>query len=206
MLLYAQLFCLCEESGYLYRFMVYTGKQDPNRHIDNILPEDVHGFSKSEKTVIFLTQPLLIKGHVVFMDNYYTSTRLYLYLHQNQTLACGTFRKNRVPREVRDEWVAQDGVVSKTAGPLLCLKFKDKKDVHMLTTAHDNSSQQVAMQGGRRRVQVGPREKPSTVFEYNKKMGAVDRQGQVIAVIQHNCTVLDNIQHMIINATNYRAK
>ena len=56
-----QIFCLCEDSGYLYRFLVYTGAQDPARTIDDVIPQDAVTLSKTEKTVVFLALPLLHK-------------------------------------------------------------------------------------------------------------------------------------------------
>ena len=54
----------------------------------------------------------------------------------------------------------------------------------MLSTATDNSVQRVAIRGRRRRNQQARqyKEKPTTVITYNKKMGAVDRQDQVIYI------------------------
>ena len=182
-----KIYCLCEESGYMYRFHVYCGKSDPFDQMEEILPDEVHHFLKSEKVVLYLMHPLLNKGYCVFMDNFYTSCRLFRYLHDRQTIACGTLRSNRVPDPVKHAQVPQDGLVAMEAGPLLCLKFKDKKFIHVLTTAHDNSVQNVAIRG--RRQRGGPpqrRTKPSAVIQYNKSMGGVDKQDQVRSYIFEN--------------------
>ena len=49
-----KLFCLCEDSGYMYRFRVYTGKQDPTTAIDIALPHECTALSSSEKIVVYL--------------------------------------------------------------------------------------------------------------------------------------------------------
>ena len=95
------MYCLCEASGYLYRFCVYTRKEDPGTDMDTLLPPEVHGFSKAEKAVLYLAHPLLNKGHVLYMDNLYTSLELFTYLHEKETFACGTLRANRVPAPVK---------------------------------------------------------------------------------------------------------
>jgi len=46
-----KLFCSREDSGYMYRFRVYTGKQDPISAIDTALPQECSKLSVSEKVV-----------------------------------------------------------------------------------------------------------------------------------------------------------
>ena len=48
----------------------------------------------SEKIVEDLMLPLLNKGYHLYIDNWYTSIPLLQYLRDNDTLACGTIRKN----------------------------------------------------------------------------------------------------------------
>uniref|UniRef100_A0A0B7BFW1 PiggyBac transposable element-derived protein domain-containing protein n=2 Tax=Arion vulgaris TaxID=1028688 RepID=A0A0B7BFW1_9EUPU len=52
--------------------------------------------------VVYLIAPLLGKGHHVYCDNWYTSLRLFLYLLEKQTLACGTIRVGRgIPEQLQ---------------------------------------------------------------------------------------------------------
>ena len=97
-----KIFCICESSGYMHRFRVYSGKENPFTDMDTVLPDEVHNFSKAEKVVLYLVQPLLNKGYTVYMDNYYSTLRLYSYLHEKNTLACGTIRKHRIPQALRN--------------------------------------------------------------------------------------------------------
>ena len=176
-----KVFCLCETSGYTFRFKVYCGKEDPFLEMDGLLPDCVLGFSKAERTVLYLAHPLLDAGYTIYMDNYYTTPRLFAYLHSRSTMACGTLRLNKVPREIRQTNVPQDGMIVRRAGSLLLIKFKDKKDVHMLTTAQDGSAQMVRVRGRRGRgAPVQQKMKPTAVIAYNANMGGVDKQDQML--------------------------
>lgn len=118
-----KLFCLCEKSGYTYRFRIYTGKDDPTN--DMTLPEDITNAKKSEKVVLHMMLPLLDKGYHVFMDNWFSSAMLYMYLHHRSTLATGTVRVNQAPTAIREHRLHEPGqVVAYSAGPLLAQKYK----------------------------------------------------------------------------------
>lgn len=55
-----------------------------------------HHISLSEKFKIFLIVTLLNKGYIVYMNNWYSSLQLYLYLLKKQTLACDTIHLDHV--------------------------------------------------------------------------------------------------------------
>ena len=107
-----KVFNVCEKTGYVYRFRVYTGTQDPVTDINNILPNDAHHLGTTGKLVVFMMMPLLHKGYSLFVDNYYTSVELFHYLHGNGTNVCGTVRKNRVPSIVRNSVVKKGATVA----------------------------------------------------------------------------------------------
>lgn len=174
-----KLFCLCEDSGYMYRFRVYTGKQDPTTAIDIALPQECANLSKSEKIVVYLMMPLLGEGRSVWMDNWYTSCRLYDYLYHQKTHACGTVRSNRVPKQIKDVKLQVGAISSLRCGPMLCMKYRDKKDVFMMTTQHDESV--VPAPKGRGRASKNRAiTKPLCITEYNTNMGAVDKHDQML--------------------------
>ena len=112
------------------------------------------------------------------MDNWYSSCRLYDYLHHQKTMACGTIRSNRIPLAVKNTSVEPGKSCAFRAGPLLCLKYLDKKDVHMLTTQHDESVVPAPKQRGR--PPAVPVQKPLCIVDYNRNMGAVDKQDQIL--------------------------
>jgi hypothetical protein len=171
-----KLYCLCETSGYTYRFRIYTGKEDRNQVIAHQVPADAAQFSKTEKIVIHLAQPLLDKGYHIYMDNFYTSVRLFSYLDKHNTGACGTIRANRIPPIVKNKHVPVGDVAAFRSHNLLCVKFRDKKDVHVLTTLHKETRTRKRKRG-RRDVYVN---KPDCVLDYNVHMGGVDKLDQLI--------------------------
>jgi hypothetical protein len=177
-----KIYSVCETSGYMYRFRVYTGKEDQADDIARVLPREVATFKKPEKVVLYLTLPLLDQGYTVFMDNWYTTSQLFSYLHHRKTNACGTVRRNQVPPVLRVCELRQVGsIAAYRSGPLLCLKFKDKKDVHVMTTVHTEETRQIAVRGRRPAGQPQPqRQKPVAVIDYNANMGGVDRHDQML--------------------------
>lgn len=175
-----KLFCLCEDSGYMYHFRVYTGKQDPTTAIDIALPHECTALSSSEKIVVYLMLPLLGEGRTIWMDNWYSSCRLYDYLHDRKTMPCGTIRSNRgVPSEVKNAQLAVGEISPFRSNPLLCIKYRDKKDVFMLTTQHDESMVPAPKRRGRPSA-TDCAMKPMCIVDYNANMGAVDKQDQML--------------------------
>jgi len=173
---------MCEDSGYMYRFRVYTGKQDPTSAIDTALPTECAELSASEKIVAYLMLPLFDQGSTVWMENWYTSCRLYHYLHHHKTNACGTIRSKRIPPEVKNAKLGPGQVFAFRSGPgpLLCLKYRDKRDVHMLTTQHNEILVPAKKGRGRPSLTSSPTLKPMCIDEYNCNMGGVDKQEQML--------------------------
>lgn len=118
------------QTGYAIQFF-YTGKRE--KPSANGLAFDV---------VTKLCEPYLDQGYHIYMDNFYTSTTLFLHLLTMQTLACGTTRKDRrgFPKEMKDNgwerkaergnirWLRESGV--------LYLQWKDRRAVNMMSTIH----------------------------------------------------------------------
>lgn len=79
-----KVFVLAEApTGYVYRFFVYTGKEEGAEH------------GLCTQSVITLMEGLEGKGHILYTDNYYSSPTLFKYLYERGIYACGTFRPNR---------------------------------------------------------------------------------------------------------------
>ena len=114
------------------------------------------------------------------MDNWYSSCRLYDYLHHRKTTPCGTIRSNRVRLPVRQSKPAVGQSTAFRCRPLLCLKFKDKKDVCMLTMCHDETMVKPPRSRGRPRTEDDTQLKPQCIVDYNNNMGSVDRQDAVL--------------------------
>lgn len=55
---------------------------------------------------MYVMLPVLGQGYTTWMENCFSSCRLYDFLHYNKTKACGTMRSNGVPPEVRNAKLA----------------------------------------------------------------------------------------------------
>ena len=157
---------LCEDSGYIYRFKIYTGKENS--------PQNQGALSVSERVIVDLMEPLVWKGYHLYIDNWYPSITLFKYLYEHHTQACGTVRINRrgSPEPVKQAKLRRGEVSAYRRREHLALKFKDKRDVTMLSTIHNEEM----VQGRRNAAQ----QKPKCISDYNKYMGGVDRTHQLL--------------------------
>lgn len=172
-----KIYCLCEDTGYTYRFHVYTGKENPNQEIYTVLPADAQGLAKTEQIVVHLMLPLLDKGYQLYTDNFYTSERLCKYLDAHCTGCCGTVRSSRVPPAVRRAAVRKGETAAYRSGNILCVKYSDKRDVYMMSNLHQETTTRKRVRG-RHEVFV---QKPDCIIDYNNHMGGVDRIDQMLA-------------------------
>ena len=160
-------FLLCEaKTGYVYRMIIYVGKGtqfDP----------DYDDLPVSSRVVMSLMKPLLGKGYCVTVDNYYNSPQLADILIKNKTDIYGTLRMTRkeVPQELKQAKLKKGEVVAYQRGKTMAIRWKDKKDVAMLSTIHNSSMQDVV-------TRQGVVKKPKVVCEYNFTMGGVDKVDQ----------------------------
>ena len=144
-------------NGYVWNWRLYTGKESRT-----------DGRGLSHHVVMSLTEPLRDKGYV-FCNNFYSSPKLFADLLEAGFGACGTVRQNRVglshtfktaklqKGEVYSERTQDDMV--------LCLKWKDKRDVMLLSTIHDDSMVEALGKRGRNN------EKPKMIDHYNLYYG-----------------------------------
>ena len=93
-----KLFPLCDsETAYVSRFEVYLGKARDN--------EDTSAIGKGGAVVARLTNDFHHKGHCLFVDNWYSSLALRIFLKSRgiYNYVCGTTRSNRrgYPAELR---------------------------------------------------------------------------------------------------------
>lgn len=163
---------VCVETGYIIDFIIYAGA--------NTEIQDVHEVGTTGAVVTTLMKDFINKGHNLWVDNWYTSPKLFSLLHQNKTNACGTVKSNRkgMPKFPN---IAKGEAVSMHNGNLLALKWKDKRDVHMLSTMHTGSMAET----GKINFKTGqPIIKPKCVLDYNVNMGAVDKTDMLIGSVE----------------------
>lgn len=160
-----KLFKLCTLPGYTYKLSIYCGKQNDDV---NTTPTNI---------VLALCGDLLNKGHTLFTDNWYTSVGLARELLKNETHLVGTLRKNRkhFPKIVVSTKLKKGQYVAKeSADGITVMRWRDKRDVLVLSTKHSVRFQTVV----KHRRQVS---KPKIVVDYNKAKGAVDLSDQMTA-------------------------
>ena len=155
-------------NGYTWGWKLYTGKEDGTTE---------HGLAHRVVMNLVDNDRLRHKGYIVYMDNFYSSPALFKELVSIGFAACGTARKNRrgIPPTVTSANLQKGEVCSTREEGILSLKWKDKHDVLMLSTFHDNtmvdkSRRSRAAPGGVETVQ-----KPRVVEDYNQFMGGVDK-------------------------------
>ena len=84
-----KVFVLAEAStGYCWNFSVYVGKNQSQN-------DDVGDLGKTDRVVIDLVADLTYQNYHLYLDNFYTSVPLLLFLSGQGILCCGTMRVNR---------------------------------------------------------------------------------------------------------------
>ena len=155
-------------NGYCWGWKLYTGKDGDRTE---------HGLAHKVVMDLVTDRRLEHKGYIVFTDNFYSSPALFKDLCCHGFGACGTARKNRrgIPKSISDGRIQKGEVISSRDDSILSLLWRDKREVLMLSTYHDDSM--VGRSRRSRRVTGGVEEieKPCVVDEYNKYMGGVDK-------------------------------
>ena len=158
---------LCESSTGYYNFKIYTGR------------DRIHTTKNASETVVKeLSKPILHKGHTLYLDNWYSSPNLFVTLLNSKTNVIGTVRANRknMPKDFLKTKLKTGEYEMRSCNGLLAIKWKDKRDVFILSTKHTT----VAMTEQIKK-QHNPTWKPKCIVEYNKGMIGVDRQDQMLA-------------------------
>ncbi len=86
-----------------------------------------------------MMEKYLDKGHVIYVDNWYSSPKLFQALYERPTGACGTVKPNRCGfPKFQGTFQRGEQSVQHTAN-MLAVKWYDKKDVYISSTVHDFS-------------------------------------------------------------------
>lgn len=170
-----KLYQVCEaESGWVCGFDIYTGTTECANYAEAVSDSPM---TQTTRIVVGLLAycGLLDNGHTVYMDSYYSSPELYDLLELHGTYACGTLRKNRaqVPEAIKQIKCKEGEGIFRRRGNLLALKFRDKRDIHMLSTKHDAKMSEITNRRGH------IIRKPQLMIEYVNKMGGVDLSDQL---------------------------
>uniref|UniRef100_A0A672KS12 PiggyBac transposable element-derived protein domain-containing protein n=1 Tax=Sinocyclocheilus grahami TaxID=75366 RepID=A0A672KS12_SINGR len=171
-------FVLSDSSnGYTVDFSVYTGK--------NSFPTD-RGLSY-DAVMSLLDHKVLGSGYRVYMDDFYTSPKLFTDLFALKFGACGTYRDQRkdFPKTASNSLSrnsSRGSIRWIRDGPLVCVKWMDTQEVSVCSTIH------AAYTGERvqRKIKAQDAWKtkilpcPAPVTAYNQHMGDVDLSDQLL--------------------------
>lgn len=163
-------FMLCEShSGYVWSLIIYTGKGTK-------FDDEYKDMPQSSQIVMTLMKPLFNKGYCLTVDNYYTSPQLADILIARRTDIYGTVRSSRkdMPPGFCSKKIKKGELVAFQRGKVLAIRWKDKRDVSILSTIHNPEMKTVNIRGEQKK-------KPLAVISYNDTMGGVDRVDQHIA-------------------------
>ncbi|XP_039538379.1 piggyBac transposable element-derived protein 4-like [Pimephales promelas] len=167
-----KLFVLADSlCGYTWDFFIYEGKMNV---------EQSKGISY-DAVISLANERLLGAGYKLFVDNFYTSPKLFRDLLAKKIWACGTVRANRIGHSKKQaprgniRWFREDN--------LLFVEWKDKRDVLMCSTFHkafngDTIKRNVKGADGVWAIQDFS--VPAAVLDYNKHMGGVDLSDALI--------------------------
>ena len=164
-------------TGYICSFEVYTGDASGQSQ-GNV--QELQDASKTSCIVLGLLDlvQLLDMGHHVYFDNYYNSHDLIDLLPKRKMHACGTVRKNRksLPLTVTQGKLKQGETVFCHKNNLLALKWRDKREVYILSGLH-KATNVISKKNKYKGQKVT---KPQPVFLCNRYMSGVDLTDQFL--------------------------
>ncbi|XP_065370768.1 piggyBac transposable element-derived protein 4-like [Calliphora vicina] len=145
---------LTSNDGFILNAEIYAGK----------VIEDTIG-SKTKTVVLKLMDSFLNRGHHLFMDNYYNSVKLSQTLLHYKTHTTGTLRFNRKPNPkcITTKKLKNGEMIWRRTGNVYVTKWKDKRDVLSITTAHHPCLIEVSNRRGQKQM------KPIDVVAYNAR-------------------------------------
>lgn len=157
-------FKLCSDNGYTWNIRIYGGKE--RNEGTGSVPTNI---------VIKLSERLLDSGRTIIADNYYTSLELSNYLLDHKTHYVGTLRANRRgnPKQVTQKKLKKGKIYGLENERGICiLKWRDKRDVLVLSTKHTTETVDVQRRDGIVK-------KPRAVIEYNEGKSSIDQSDQM---------------------------
>lgn len=154
-----KVFKLCLKEANTIGFRIYAGK------------EATPGLEISTKIVTEMTHEYLNFGRTVYTDKWYTSVNLAHQLLDRNTHLVGTLRNNRKqnPKDVTSRKLKKGFFIAQQSDRgIVVMKWKDKRDVLVLSTKHKDTMVQTQNKFGQNIL------KPQIVIDYNKGKSLVD--------------------------------
>lgn len=169
-----KLFKCCEsESGYCLDLHIYT--RDFTATDDALIGEQI---------VFKVAKDYLNKGHVIYMDNWFTSADLLRKLLNQNTYGVGTTKSSRkyFPKDLisdkknkKKNKLEKGEIQYRSSNNILALIYSDRKLVNFLTSYH-KQIQPIKIKKHNEEIS-----RPECIDDYNKNMGGVDKQDQKLA-------------------------
>jgi hypothetical protein len=155
----------------VFDFSIYTGEKVGDQTL-----------LSSEAIVHHLLTGYESDGHILYLDNWYSSPDLYFRLKNGKTNRVGTVRPNRknMPVQMKGKKKVKRGSASCLySHGLMAIQWMDRKLVTVISNHHKDLS--MTATGKTDRKTRLPIVKPQAIIDYNKCMGGVDRQDQSLA-------------------------
>ena len=158
-------------NNYCLKFRLYTGTSEYEQS----------KFGKTHDLVVFMMKGYLEDNFILFMDNFYSSPYLFHELKKSKTGAVGTLRLNRkgVPGIIKHAKLPNKGdkVVASYNDEIVLTKIHDRKVVTFISTVYNAEPVNTTRED---RETGEPIKKPLVMTKYNKYMGGVDANDQLL--------------------------
>lgn len=160
------------KTGYIHEFQIYVGKPEGQR--GRVSEEGLGG-----RVIKDLTSSIKNKNHHIYMDNYFSSPKLFEDLLKDGIYCCGTVRSNRkgLPEKLKNTKQLnlrnQGDMKTMQKDTMICVAWKDRKIVHILFNNMDPRE----LGNVTRREKDGRRKEvrcPKVADTYSKNKGGVD--------------------------------
>ena len=174
------------QSGIIYDFEMYTGKND------SIVPQD--GLGISSTYVMRLSEGIPNgKNYKLFYDNWFSSVPLAVKLYERGILSLATIRANRLKgcilkeeKDLKKEGRGCHDSQVETTNNIIAIKWFDNKAVHVISTyAGINPLDTCRWWDGKAKCYITI-ERPFAIKEYNSFMGGVDLSDMLIMLYKIN--------------------
>ncbi|XP_065662596.1 piggyBac transposable element-derived protein 4-like [Hydra vulgaris] len=138
-------------------------------------------------------EKFLRKGYHLYTDNFHNSFELIKHMINQKTYICDTLRTDRKSnlKECTKAKLKQGDVISRSREGVVVAKWKDKRDVLMISNLHSLHMIEVTNRRGEKKM------KPNIIKDYNQCMSGVDRAEQMVSYydcLRKTCRVCSKIK------------
>ena len=160
------------ETGFVLSFVVYTGEDTDYQKFYLGVTGDI---------VAYFLQPYFYKGHVVYIDNWYTSPTLAEFLHDRDTGLCGMVKANRKRMPKHKSKLVRGEVQISYSDVWMAVRWEVKCSVRMLTSMH---KLEFCTTGKISYLTNEDIIKSRYIHDYNQNMGVIDNVDKQLFIIE----------------------